>query len=94
MAGVTAPSTIHRSDRHQGLGLMLVIVGLLIGGLLSVLFVSHGQASPFIGVMLSFLSAAGVFFLFAYAFRLMHFGLAPAANDLTQAIPIPRPMGF
>jgi two-component system cell cycle sensor histidine kinase/response regulator CckA len=94
MAGVTAPSTIHRSDRHQGLGLMLVIVGLLIGGLLSVLFVSHGQASPFIGVMLAFLSAAGVFFLFAYAFRLMHFGLAPAANDLTQAIADSSPDGL
>ena len=94
MAGVTAPSTINRSERHQGLGLMLVIVGLMIGGLLSVLFVSHGQASPFIGAMLAFLSAAGVFFLFAYAFRLMHFGLAPATNDLTQAIADSSPDGL
>ncbi|MBV9566940.1 MAG: PAS domain-containing protein, partial [Hyphomicrobiales bacterium] len=91
---MTAPSTINRSDRHQGLGLMLIIVGLMIGGLLSVLFVSHGQASPFIGVMLAFLSAAGVFFLFAYAFRLMHFGIAPAANDLTQAIADSSPDGL
>jgi len=94
MAGVTAPSRINRSDRHQGLGLMLVIVGLMIGGLLSVLFVSHGQATPFIGAMLAVLSAAGVFFLFAWAFRLMHFGLAPTANDLAQAIADSSPEGL
>jgi two-component system, cell cycle sensor histidine kinase and response regulator CckA len=94
MTGVTAPSTINRSNRNQGLGLMLLVVGLLIGGLLSVLFVSHGQTSPFIGVMLAFLSAAGVFFLFACAFRLMHFGLAPATNDLTQVIADTSPDGL
>ena len=39
MTGVTAPSNVSRSSRNQSLGLMLLIVGLLIGGLLSVLFV-------------------------------------------------------
>ena len=45
-----------------------LVVGLLIGGSLSLLFVSRGQTSPFIGIMLAVLSAAGVFFLFACAF--------------------------
>jgi two-component system cell cycle sensor histidine kinase/response regulator CckA len=94
MTGVTAPATINRSGRYQGLGLMLLVVGLLVGGFLSMLFVSRGQASPFIGVMLAFLSAAGVFFLFACVFRLVHFGMAPAANDLTQAIADSSPDGM
>jgi two-component system cell cycle sensor histidine kinase/response regulator CckA len=94
MTGVTAPATINRSNRTQSLALMLLVVGLLIGGFLSVLFVSHGQTSPFIGVMLAVLSAAGVFFLFACAFRLVHFGMAPAANDLTQAIADTSPDGM
>jgi two-component system cell cycle sensor histidine kinase/response regulator CckA len=94
MAGVTARSTITRSNRNQSLGLMLLIVGLLIGGFLSLLFVSRGQASPFIGVMLAVLSAAGVFFLFACAFRLVHFGMAPTGNDLTQTIADTAPDGL
>ncbi|MFI5012659.1 MAG: cell cycle histidine kinase CckA [Hyphomicrobiales bacterium] len=94
MTGVTAPSTVNRSSRSQSLGLMLMVMGLLIGGFLSVLFVSRGQTSPFIGVMLALLSAAGVFFLFACVFRLVHFGLAPAANDLTQAVADSSPDGM
>jgi two-component system cell cycle sensor histidine kinase/response regulator CckA len=94
MTGVTAPSTINRANRNQSLGLMLLIAGLLIGGFLSLLFVSRGQASPFIGVTLAVLSAAGVFFLFACAFRLVHFGMAPTANDLTQTIAATAPDGL
>src|ERR1700722_16879568 len=94
MTGVPAPSPISRSNRIQSLGLMLLVVGVLIGGFLSMLFVSRGQTSPFIGVMLAVLSAAGVFFLFACAFRLVHFGMAPATNDLTQAIADTSPDGL
>src|SRR5271169_3047337 len=94
MAGVTAPSTVERSGRSQGLGWALLLVGLLVGALLSILFVSRGQASPFIGAMLALLSAAGVFFLFGCAFRLMHFGSAPAANDLTKAVADSSPEGL
>src|ERR1700722_19245535 len=94
MTGVPAPSPISRSNRIQRLGLMLLVAGLLIGGFLSVLFVSRGQASPFIGVMLAVLSAAGVFFLFACAFRLVHFGMAPSTNDLTQTIADTAPDGM
>jgi len=94
MTGVTAPSTINRSSRNQGLGLMLLVVGLVVGGFLIMLFASHGQASPVIGVLLACLSAAGVFFLFACVFRLVHFGMAPTANDLTQAIADSSPDGM
>jgi two-component system, cell cycle sensor histidine kinase and response regulator CckA len=94
MAGLTAPSTVDRSVRGQGLGWTLLVVGLLVGALLSVLFVSRVQTSPFIGVMLALLSAAGVFFLFACAFRLVHFGAAPAANDLTKAVADSSPEGL
>ena len=94
MTGAAARSTIHRSNRNQSVGLMLLVVGLLIGGFLSVLFVSRGQTSPFIGILLAILSAAGVFFLFACAFRLVHFGIVPASNDLTQAIADTAPDGL
>ena len=94
MTGVTAPSTLNRGNRNQSLALTLLVIGLLVGALLIVLLVSRGQTSPFIGVALAFLSAAGVFFLFALAFRLVHFGLAPANNDLTQAIADTSPDGM
>jgi two-component system cell cycle sensor histidine kinase/response regulator CckA len=86
MAGMTAPSDLERPRRGQGLGLTLLIVGLLIGVVLSVIFVSREQTSPLVAVMLALLSAAGVFFLFAYAFRLVHFGAPAGANELAQAI--------
>ncbi|SED44695.1 two-component system, cell cycle sensor histidine kinase and response regulator CckA [Rhizobiales bacterium GAS188] len=94
MTGVTARATINRANRNQSLGLTLLVVGLLVGALLIVLLVSRGQTSPFIGVTLAFLSSAGVFFLLAWAFRILPFGLAPANNDLTQAIADSSPDGM
>ena len=60
-------STIDRSERPGHIGWVLLLATILVGAILSLLFLGTEQAQPLILGLLAFFAMAGVFFLFALA---------------------------
>ncbi|MBM6594619.1 cell cycle histidine kinase CckA [Microvirga pudoricolor] len=77
---------IERTERSGHIGLVLLLAALLVGAVLSLRFLDTEQAQPLILALLAVFAMAGVFFLFAAAVGVIHFGGQTARNDITKAM--------
>jgi two-component system cell cycle sensor histidine kinase/response regulator CckA len=77
---------VDRSDRSGSTAMVLLVALVLVGAALFFLALGRERAYPYVVGLLSVLSVAGVFSLFAYAAGIMRFTTEDSRNDFTKAL--------